>query len=178
MKKIILSAVLFIVLSFGFYNFTLYYFPNLVYQKFHDKSDERGVKENKFAIIPAPDENSRLVVKPNPDFAYASAFFNIDKAPIQVTGEMPDSTYWSVALYQPNTINFYVKNDLQYNSDILDLIITKDSLEVPTEQILSKTSKGFLLIRVLIENRSKENVARIVRYLESLSIERITSPTL
>jgi len=171
MKQWILMIVVLVALATSFYYLTLYYFPNYVYHRFQEKvMSAPGAEENTFRIIGAPDETSRQVVKPNPDFSYGSAFYNLKDGPHRITGDMPDSTYWSVALYQPNTINYYVKNDLQYMTDTLDVILTDHLLEgYEQEQIIATTEEGFILVRVLIADRTRDE-SRIVGHMESLAI--------
>ncbi len=136
--------------------------------------ENRIGQENQFSILPAPDENSRLVVKPNPDFVYSSAFYNLKDGPIRITGELPDSIYWSVALYEPNTTNFYIKNDREFQSNQLDLIITRErSPGFQSEQILSQTKKGFVLLRLLKMKKSPENELTTMAHLKTLNIEKI-----
>lgn len=158
------------------YHGTMYYFPNYVYHKFKTKSEaQRGNHPNAIFPILAPDENSRMVVKPNPDFAYGSGFYDLKDGPIRMRGVMPDSTYWSIALYQPNTINYYVKNDLQYGKPNFDLVIGRSDPKIDnTEFVYSPTSEGFILLRLLVIDKSKANLDKVEAYLKGIDIEVIT----
>ncbi len=131
-----------------------------------------GAAVNQFSVLMAPDENAKLVVKPNPDFAYATLFYDLTDGPIHILGAMPDSIYWSVALYQENTVNFYVKNDMQYDSDTLNIIISDDAMdqEADIEQIVSPEKTGFVLIRVLVAERDEAHQKAISDYLNALQI--------
>lgn len=175
MKQALIIFLAIIGLSIGFYHATIHYLPNYVYYKFHQKATKLSQRKvNQINLLSAPDENSRMVVKPNPDFEYGSAFFDVSSQAISITGTLPDSTYWSVAFYQPNTVNFYVKNDQQYNSNELDIILTKKKIDGESkEQVISPTNKGFFLLRVLIADRSPENQDRVQQFLKSLSITEI-----
>lgn len=156
------------LLSMGFYDLTIRYLPNYIYHKFYTKVVDLGERKvNEFTMTMAPDETSRLVVKPNPDFAYASAFFDVSDRPIRITGDMPDSTYWSVAMYYPNTINFFVKNDLQFDSTSLDISLGRQG---ENTDIVAKSNKGFILIRLLIAERDDYVQQSMLTYLESLTI--------
>jgi len=173
MKNLAIYSICFIGLCFGFYHLTFYAIPPYVYSKFQANSEkQRGDTPNTFSYIMAPDENSRLVVKPNPDFAYATAFFDISDGPIKIVGNMPDSTYWSVAMYEPNTINFYVKNDLQFGTDILELTLGHQDSELDLD-VTSTVKKGFLLIRLLIKDRSPVIQKEMMSYLQTLQIETL-----
>lgn len=180
MKKALLYTIICFGLSYGFYELTIFYYPNLVYYGFYQKVAEMNPDlENTFRILTAPDEDSRLVVKPNPDFAYASAFYNISEHPIRIKGIMPNETYWSVALYQPNTINYFVRNDQEFDSSEFDLIISNNqNLQYEnniysSEIIHSPGSKGFILIRLLLKERSEVLEQEMLSFLTSISIEAI-----
>lgn len=173
MKNLTIYSLLFIGLCFGFYHLTFYAIPPYVYSKFQTNSEkQRGDAPNTFSYIMAPDEKSRLVVKPNPDFAYATAFFDISDGPIRIIGEMPDSTYWSVAMYEPNTINFYVKNDLEFGTDKINLILGEQDSNVDID-IISKVKEGFILIRLLIKERNPIIQDQMMTYLQTLRIENL-----
>jgi len=162
---------------------------------------QSNILENELRITPFPAEDSRAVVMPNPDFAYVSMFYDLDKGPIYISGLMPDSTYWSVALYEANTNNYFVKNDQQFDTNELDVIITtqkhpltKDSrhlvgtlvpsyynfhlikeglVPIGTELIKSPNEKGFLLIRVLSTKKSKQEKDEIVKLMEALQVRQV-----
>jgi len=173
MKQALIIGLAISILSVGFYHGTYRYIPNYIYQKFYNKATEAGDRKvNEIALLNAPDEHSRMVVKPNPDFEYGTAFYDVSKNAIRIKGSLPDSTYWSVAFYQPNTINFYVKNDLEYQTDELDIILTKNKIEGESaEQIIAPTDKGFFLLRVLISERNTKNQKRIQELLKTVKIE-------
>jgi len=172
MKKWIIIASLFVIGGLIGSRLTIHYLPNYVYAKFEKKMEGVGIEKNSFRIITAPDENSRSVVKPNPDFAYVSCFFDLSDGPLHITGTMPDSVYWSVAMYEPNTVNFYVKNDQQYASNELNLVLSKEQLSVSdTECIVSPVTTGFILIRALVLDKSADNLLDMNDILKELVIE-------
>jgi len=180
MKKLIGAIVLVSILSVFSYRLTMHFFPNYVYHKYKTKSIliNGAEKYNTLKYLLAPDENSRLVVKPNPDFAYGTAFYKLDDGPVRVKGKMPDSVYWSVALYQPNTVNFYVKNDMQYleegGNGGFDIVLGKEDPQMNgAEYVHCPTKEGFLLIRLLVTDKSEENLARTKTVLNSLEMESL-----
>jgi len=123
-----------------------------------------------------PNADSRFVVKPNPDFLYATCFYDLKNGPMRLTGNMPDSTYWSVALYEPNTVNFYVKNDLEFNSNQLDMVLTPPNIEGPKndedfEIIKTPNMEGLILFRILVTDNAPENVKKYQNYANSIKIE-------
>ncbi len=148
----------------------LHYFPNMLFEGAKEKI---GTTENEFRYAAIPDENSRFVTKPNPDFLYATCFYNLEDGPLHLIGNMPDSTYWSIALYEPNTVNFYVKNDMEFNTDKLDLIISKNEINNLGKErnIISPSEKGLILFRILVTDNSPENVERYEAFQKSIMLE-------
>lgn len=177
MKKLLIILISVVVLSIGFYNLTLAYLPNFIYNKFYTKATSELDRDvNTVSVLMAPDETSRLVVKPNPDFAYASSFFDLSEGQLRLTGDLPDSTYWSVAFYEPNTINFYVKNDLEFGKSNVDLILSPEEIDSEeSEVIVSPTSEGFFLLRLLVPDKSEDSQERMKRYLDSVKLEKYSA---
>ena len=109
-------------MSISSYNLTIHYIPNIVYAVFHYKIEKnQNIKDNEIKHFDIPSDQSRNVVMPNPDFLYSISFYDLSKGEVNLKGTMPDSTYWSVAFYKPNTINWYVKNDREFKTNQLDL---------------------------------------------------------
>lgn len=174
MKNKLIALLTMAAMTFVAYHVTLFYFPNYVYSVFYKRAIGQEPRlENKFSILLSPDEESRMVVKPNPDFAYGSVFYNLEDGPIRILGEMPDSTYWSSALYKTNTINYYVKNDLQYATDELNLVLSVDPMDdIFQELIIAPERSGFLLVRVLDTKKSTSSQSTIAAHLNSLRVEK------
>lgn len=70
---------------------------------------------------------------------------------------MPDSSYWSVSFYKPNTINWYVKNDQEFNTNKLDLKLSLNN-NLKENTIKSPVEKGFMIVRILVEKKDKESL--------------------
>lgn len=168
--KYILSIL---ILSFIFYKITIKYTPNVIYGKVKSKMmTQAGIQENQTRLLPFPEEDDRAVVMPNPDFAYVSMFYDVEQGPLHITGKMPDSTYWSVALYEPNTSNHFVKNDLQFRSSELNLVIGSENQKTTSidgaELINSPTTEGFLLFRILGTKRTQEEKEEIIELMKTV----------
>lgn len=178
MKKGILYLVALLVLSLICYKFTIKYLPNVIYSRVKTKMiTQSQIKENELRILPFPTSDNRAVVKPNPDFAYASSFYNLSEGPIHLTGPMPDSTYWSLALYEPNTNNFYIKNDTQFDKDQLNVVIASASQSDVSvngaEVIASPNEKGFMLIRILGTTRSEPERKKMIALMNQLEVREV-----
>jgi uncharacterized membrane protein len=169
---------LFLAAIFGIlgYQITIAYLPNFIYNKVHKISLEKTGADNVLSYPDLPTDSSRSVVLPNPDFLYISCFYDISKNPIHFKGILPDSSYWSVAFYQPNTINWYVKNDTQYPSNQLDLVLVKKGTDYKydfkqSEIAASPTNKGFMLIRILVTDNSDAVVQKFRVWQKSVKLE-------
>tara|TARA_B100000497_G_C7546431_1_gene330468 strand:- start:285 stop:821 length:537 start_codon:yes stop_codon:yes gene_type:complete len=175
MRKALIIILAAMTFGSAGYHTTMYFLPNYIYAKFKTRgADTFGNLPNQTRILLAPDENSRTVVKPNPDFAYVSTFYDVSEGPIHISGSLPDSIYWSVAFYQPNTINYYVKNDMQYGSPNLNIVLGEKNPQVENSEFINaQSSEGFMLIRVLITDKSLSNLDRIENLLKTITIEKV-----
>lgn len=167
-----------VVLIFGFalgYKGFIKYYPNLLF-----KGAERkiGGAENTIRLGDLPDHKSQMIVKPNPDFMYVSCFFNLEDGPLNLSANISSSNYWSVAFYEPNTVNFYVKNDEQFQSNKLNLLIAEkgklpQKVDKDIELIESKTKKGLILFRFLVNSSDVDDVSKIKQIQKSIEIKRV-----
>ena len=150
--------------------------PNVIYAGAKKKIYERnGASINELRVSPVITAAMRSVVMPNPDFLYLTAHYDLSDGPLMLHGEMPDSTYWSVAMYHPNTVNWYVKNDMEFGSSKLDLPISFDAQVSDANTAVAKSNKkkGFLLIRVLITDRTEEKVREYQEILGKVRLEKL-----
>ena len=171
----LLFAVIFGVVG---YQMTIRYLPNFIFNKVHKRSLGRNAADNTLLYHDLPTDTLRSVVMPNPDFLYISSFYDVSKNPLHLTGTLPDSTYWSVAFYQPNTINWYIKNDIEYSSNQLNLVLTKQNQKFSPdfanlEAVVSPTDKGFMLIRILVTDSSPETLKKYKIWQQSVKLETI-----
>ena len=173
MKNWVLYLVLFVVGILLGYQLTLKFYPNLLYRGAKKKIN---IPVNTVRYPDLPDANLRSVVKPNPDFLYATAFYDLSDGPVEITGELPDSSYWSLAFYEPNTVNYYIKNDTQFPKKKLKIILAKEGQEVPPnkedfELITTDKSSGMMLWRILVTNDESDNVAKFKANQESIQLK-------
>ena len=78
-----------------------------------------------------PDETSRGVVRPSPDFLYSVCPFDLSKGPLQITARVPHSTYWSVSGFDAATNNFFVRDDQQIAGDSIEIIALRPGMTLP-----------------------------------------------
>lgn len=172
MKKLIIFFVLFILSFLIGKQLMLYQFPKFAYKVAKQKINR---PDNEVAFAKLPDANSRFVVKPNPDFLYVTCFFDLSEGPLHLTGNLPDSSYWSISFYNPSTENYYVKNDQNYQQSEVSLVLRNDSQEtVPNvedhEVVSTEQLKGLILFRILVADHSPENLARLSEFQKSIQI--------
>lgn len=167
--------IVLIIGSIACYYLTIALMPNVIYAAAKRKILNRpGGAINELAVSPVVEASSRAVVMPNPDFIYLTSFYDLSDGPLRLTGDMPDSTYWSVAMYHPNTVNWFVKNDMQFDENRIDLNIIGNNPTLTTygeDTVMSKSNEGFLLIRVLLTDRSDENVKAYQEILDKVKLE-------
>ena len=76
-------------------------------------AEERGTGP---LFPPMTDATSRRVVMPSPDLLYASCAFDLSKGPWRIRADPKAPHYWSIAMYAANSDNFFVVNDLEYDT--------------------------------------------------------------
>ena len=121
-----------------------------------------------------PDENSRVVVRPSPDLLYSICPFNLSKGPLRVTARVPHDTYWSVAAFDPDTNNFFVRDDRQIAGDEIEIVALRPGMIPPpvggaTERIFvfAPSETGVFLFRLLINDESRLAERDAIRRLAS-----------
>ena len=145
-------------MSIGSYNLTIHYIPNIVYAVFHYKIEKnQNIKDNEIKHFDIPSDQSRNVVMPNPDFLYSTIFYDLSEKDLNINANMPDSTYWSVSFYKPNTINWFVKNGQEFDTNKLNLTLTLNDSKYENV-IKSPVKKGFMIIRMLVEKKDKKSI--------------------
>ena len=165
-------ALAFTLSLFVGYKGFIHFYPNLLYLGAKQKI---GGIENSFKHAELPDENSRFVVKPNPDFLYSSCFYDLNDGPLLVEATALPTSYWSLALYAPNTVNFYVKNNAASQTTKLRLFLAQreeDRLCTPREAefLHTKEAKGLLLLRFLVTDTSSISFPKIEQAQKSLRL--------
>ncbi|MFA5077882.1 MAG: DUF1254 domain-containing protein [Dehalococcoidia bacterium] len=118
----------------------------------------------------------RTVVMPSADLVYSLATYDVSQEPVLFSAVVPSDSYWSMALYQENTRNFFVINDSQVKSNPVKILITKAGTQataIPDAEnvqvVMSPANKGLLLIRHLLTSDDK--------FLDLIKIQRQASLT-
>lgn len=118
---------------------------------------------NQAAFPEAVTAKSRSVVMPSPDMLYSVCAYDLRERPLRVQAAPVLTNYWSIALYAANSDNFFVRNDRQAAGRPVDLWLVapggdpqQKSPPEGTEVVVSPTSTGFLLMRVLTTDYAAE----------------------
>lgn len=171
MRITLLYVLIFLLSGAGSYYFTLYYLPYYIVKQAKQKMQ---LKDNHFLFTTQTEASQRRqIVRPNPDFAYCFAFYNLENGPQVITGNFPESNYFSISFFDQNSSNYYVRNDLQFKSNQVHLIlgVKKQAARAKNgeEWITAPTAKGVVLTRFLITQ--PEKLKKITPYLKSFRMK-------
>jgi uncharacterized membrane protein len=118
---------------------------------------------NKPDFPPPVTASSRAVVMPSPDLLYSVCVFDVSGGPVRITANPELTSYWSIALYAANSDNFFVINDHQAANKPVDLWLVSEGgnasqqgVPAGSTVVVSPSTKGFLLMRVLTGNYEAE----------------------
>lgn len=111
---------------------------------------------NRAGFAPPVTAASRQVVMPSPDLLYSVCAYDLSAGPLRVQADPKLDTYWSVALYSARSDNYFVLNDRKAAGKPVDLWLvseganaTANPIPQGSEVVVSPSTKGFLLMRVL-----------------------------
>ena len=106
---------------------------------------------NQFKFGPRTTKDSRGVVRPSPDLAYASCVYDISKGPLLVTAApSPNQGYASLSVFAANTDNIAALDTSQYPQGIRFVLARKgQAVPAGTQVVESPSDKGIILDRRL-----------------------------
>ncbi len=172
MNMTVKSLLILILSALVGYYLIIYLTPRYILLKIKFNS---GSKMNVPVYSDVITDTDRHIVMPNPDFLYVASGYNLWKGPILISGEMPDSTYSSVALYSDNTMNYYIRNDRQTPEKKFNFILTRnkeDKTKYSNEEVIvSPSAMGTILTRILINK--PENIDQLKEVQRSVKIEEL-----
>jgi uncharacterized membrane protein len=111
----------------------------------------------------------RRVLTANPDMATAFGVYDLAGGPVRVRCVVPfEDQYWSVALYDWATENFWAVNDRSAGSGEFDLVIIprlgKYSPQRGEQVAVSPSLRGVIAVRMIVNDRDNaEELARVER---------------
>lgn len=170
-KKLTLYGLFVLFGFFMGYKGFIHYYPQLL---FLGAKYKIGGKENTLKHAKLPDDTSRFVVKPNPDFLYSTRFYDLTNGPLLIEADVSIDSYWSVALYLPNTVNFYVQNSDALNDDKFQLYLYDKEVDacapLGVTKIKPKAPKGLVLFRFLVTDTTTAAYQKIKQAQQSIRV--------
>ncbi len=106
---------------------------------------------NQFSFGPRTTKDSRGVVRPSPDLAYASCVYDLRNGPLLVTAApSPNQGYASLSVFAANTDNIAALDTRQYPQGIR-FVLARQGQPVPAgmQVVESPSDKGIILDRRL-----------------------------
>jgi uncharacterized membrane protein len=131
--------------------------PYLIMHVLMDGPDAQAMHMHNRAAFPEPvSAKDRTVVMPSPDLLYSVCVYDLSNGPVRISAALALTSYWSIALYGANSDNFYVVNDRTAAGKPVNLWLVPRHGDTPpgatddgAQVVVSPTTKGFLLMRVL-----------------------------
>ena len=161
-KHRLIKVTIFIGAVVAVHLLTIWAAPRLIMQIVMNGSRAQALNMQNRATFPAPiTAASRDVVMPSPDMLYSMCVFDLRKGPVRISANPRLKSYWSIALYAANSDNFFVVNDRQAGDAPIDLWLVAPNAEssvapVGSKLVVSPSTQGFLLMRVLTGNYDAE----------------------
>jgi uncharacterized membrane protein len=112
---------------------------------------ERGQGVNTFSFGPRTTQNSRWVVRPSPDLAYANCVYDLSHGPLLVeAAPSPDQGYVSLSVFDARTDNIAVFDSNTYPKGIRFVLARAGQKTPPgATVVVSPSAKGIILDRRL-----------------------------
>lgn len=125
--------------------------PHALMKVAMDRMSGNGSKTNAFEFGARTTKDSRRVVRPSPDLAYASCVYDLSKGPLLVSAApSPNQGYVSLSVFAANTDNIAALDTTQYPQGIRFVLKRKDqAAPVGVQVVVSPSDKGIILDRRL-----------------------------
>jgi uncharacterized membrane protein len=145
--------------------------PNVLMGVAMDRISENGAVINRFQFGDRTTQNSRGVVRPSPDLAYASCVYDLSNGPLLVTAApSPGQGYVSLSVFAANTDNVAALDSRQYPQGIRFVLAMKGQAAPVGERVIASPSvRGIILDRRLAPTAEKFAEADKARRADSCS---------
>lgn len=177
-------------LSWGVYEAVLRLTPLAVLLQLRSRGSQTGrATPNVPVYNDRITEADRLVPLPNPDFLYTIVSYDLRSGPLRITGPLPKpprvspATYWSLAFYGLDTVNFFVTSDREIPEETYDLVLVPpgfpEGARAPlkgahTRVVEATSDRGVILSRSLL--MSDEMYPSLREVQKELRVTPATSP--
>lgn len=125
--------------------------PHLLMNVVMKRALARGEGVNTFSFGARTTQNSRWVVRPSPDLAYASCVYDLSRGPLLVeAAPSPNAGYVSLSVFDARTDNIAVFDSNQSPQGIR-FVLARAGQATPTgaQVVISRSDKGIILDRRL-----------------------------
>jgi len=122
MRRRLFRILATLALAAVFHVFTVMALPTLTMVDLDRKGKDMGRISNVLYHESRVTADSRVVVRPSPDFLYSVCAYDVSKAPLRIRASVPD-TYWSLSFYASNTDNFFVISDREVKANPVDVLL-------------------------------------------------------
>ncbi len=175
-KKWIHYIVVTLVLSIFFHLLVVHYFPRIIMigaaLRIKDKS---GVDKNQILHNEPVNAESKKIVMPSPDLLYSGISFDVGRYPLLIKAPVPKSTYWSMAMYDLDTNNFFVIDDRDIPTSELEVVLIGPNETAPDRKgaivVRAPGDQGIVLFRMFISDRNK--IAELQEYQRGITCTRL-----
>lgn len=125
--------------------------PHAIMRVAMNRMSDDGAATNQFKFGSRTTKDSRGVVRPSPDLAYATCVFDLSKGPLLVSAApSPNQGYVSLSVFAANTDNIAALDTAQY-PDGIRFVLARKGQAVPAgmQVVESPSDKGIILDRRL-----------------------------
>ena len=119
-----------------------------------ERASQDGKLINQFAFGSRTTQNSRNVVRPSPDLAYATCAYDLSNGPLLIeAAPSPNQGYVSISVFAANTDNIAVF-DTRQSPEGLRCVLAREGQATPagTKVVISPSVRGIVLDRRLAPN--------------------------
>lgn len=151
MRRRFKLAILFVAAAVIGHAGLVLFVPNFLMGMAMDRISRQGRLINQFQFGPRTTQQSRSVVRPAPDLAYATCVYDLTDGPLLIeAAPSPDQGYVSVSVFAANTDNTAVFDTAQRPQGIRFILAREGQPVPPGEQVvISPSDKGIVLDRRL-----------------------------
>lgn len=125
--------------------------PRVIMHAALGKMSEDGQAINRFVFGDRTTQNSRRVVRPSPDLAYASCVYDLSRGPLLVqAAPTPGEGYVSISVFDARTDNIAVFDTSQHPGGIR-FVLARNGQRVPAGEtvVVAQHDRGVILDRRL-----------------------------
>lgn len=152
----LIAALIGLFVALLSWHWTIKQTPGFIMGRATERVADRG-GWNTMIFAPLASEQSRVIVRPSPDLAYASCAFDVSKGPVVVEALPVPAPYWSLSVFDHQTDVVFVRNNRQSGNRPIKIAIVKPGVAAPAgyEPLPVSADKGIALIRILVPDRAQ-----------------------